>query len=406
MWKKFKTKIRQFFEVYCHEFKLVISDPGIIIFLAFLPIGYPVIYSLIYNPEVVRDIGVVVVDHDRSQQSRELARKVDATQAAWVKGYAADMHEARRAMDGRDCYAILEIPQGFGRDIGRGTQADVVMYCDMSLLLRYRSLLIGTSGVARAMGAELTAQKIDLTLPLAATLAPDDLMPMNYVAMGNTVSGFDSFIMPGVLMLILQQSICLAVGMAGGAKRSDPNLIRYNAVNQRGSIMTSMLGQMACYTTVMILPILFLCHYVPLMFSFPMAGDTFQILLFLVPMLLASICLGFCVQALVTEREMVFVVWVITTMPFLFLSGLTWPRYSMHGIWRAMSDCVPATWGIEGFIKMNSNGSTLAQVAGDYLNLWICFAAYFVLAYILQRWVVHPQLWNMATGKTPLRRNA
>lgn len=403
MFDTLRRKLAAFFDVWCHEFKLVISDPGIMIFLAFLPIGYPVIYSLIYNPELVRDVRLVVVDHDRSAASRELARKLDATQEAWVTGYAADMHEARRAMDGRDCFAILEIPEGFGRSIGRGEQANAALFCDMSLLLRYRGFLVASTNVSRVMGAEIQAQQIDRIAPLATTLVAADPLPINSVSMGNTTSGFDSFIMPGVLILILQQSICLAVGMAGGAKRSDPKLIRYNSVNQKGGVLTSMLGQMACYVSLMILPVLWLVHYVPLLFSFPMAGDTWQILLFLVPMLLASVCLGFCVQAVVTEREEVFVVWVLTTMPILFLSGLTWPRYAMHGIWRVLSDIIPATWGLNGFIKMNANGSTLAQVRPDYINLWICAGAYFVLAYVLQRWVVNRQLWDVVTGRARLR---
>ena len=64
--KNRKSYIRQLFGVYCREFKLVIHDPGILIFFIFLPIVYPVIYSLIYNPEVVRDVKMVVVDNDRS----------------------------------------------------------------------------------------------------------------------------------------------------------------------------------------------------------------------------------------------------------------------------------------------------------------------------------------------------
>ena len=107
MSKNRKSYIRQLFDVYCREFKLVIHDPGILIFFIFLPIVYPVIYSLIYNPEVVRDVKMVVVDNDRSAKSRELVRNLDATQEAWVIGYAADMPEAGKAIDSHICFAIL-----------------------------------------------------------------------------------------------------------------------------------------------------------------------------------------------------------------------------------------------------------------------------------------------------------
>ena len=385
-----KNYIRQLFLVYCHEFRLVIHDAGLIIFFLFLPLAYPVIYSLIYNPELVRDIPVVVVDNDRSGISRELVRNFDATQEAWVKGYAADMGEARRAMDSRECYAILEIPENFGKKIGNGEQGNAVLYCEMSLLLRYRSLLVASTNVAQSMGAQIRTEKIDLVAPLAETIVTGDLMPIKNVTMGNIEGGFDSFIMPGVLILILHQCIILASGMAGGAKREKPSLIGYVSFNEMPSVLMTMLGQMLCYITILMVPIIYLVHYVPLMFSFPMAGNLFEILCFLLPMVIACVGLGWCFQGIVWERESVFVLWVVTSVIFLFLSGLTWPRYAMPGIWKALSDCIPATWGMEGFIRMNTNGATLAQVSHDYIMLWILAGVYIAGAYCVQRWVVRP----------------
>ncbi len=343
MWNKIKTYPRQLFDVYCREFRLVTHDLGIILFFIFLPLAYPIIYSLIYNPEVVRDVKMVVVDHDRTPLSRELARNIDACQEAWVIGYAADLNEARHAMNSHKCYAILEIPEGFGKKIGRGEQANATMYCEMSLLLRYRGFLVASTNVAQEMGAEILAEKINLTAPLAGTIVEGDLLPVVNVSMGNIENGFDSFIMPGVLILILHQCIVLAAGMAGGAKRERPSVTGYNGRNMQPSVLMTMLGQMLCYITILILPIIYLVHYVPLMFSFPMDGNIFEILMFLVPMVIACMGLGFCFQGIVWERESVFVLWVVTSVVFLFLSGLTWPRYAMAPFWKGLSACIPAT---------------------------------------------------------------
>ena len=390
MWNKIRSYISQLFKVYCREFRVVIHDPGIIIFFLFLPLAYPIIYSLIYNPELVRDVRVVVVDNDRSAISRQLVRDFDATQEAWVTGYAADLAEARRAMDSHECYGILEIPEGFGKKIGSGEQGNAVLYCEMSLLLRYRSLLVASTNVAQAMGAEIMTEKIDLVAPLAETIISGDIMPVKNISMGNIEGGFDSFIMPGVLILILHQCIILAAGMAGGAKRERPALMGYNPYNEEPSMLMTMWGQMLCYITILMVPIIYLVHYVPMMFSFPMAGNLFEILMFLLPMVLACVGLGWCFQGIVWERESVFLLWVVTSVIFLFLSGLTWPRYAMPGFWKVLSDCIPATWGMEGFIRMNANGASLSQVRTDYINLWILACIYTAAAYCVQRWVVRP----------------
>lgn len=396
--------LRQILEVYIHEFKMIFHDQGIILFIVFLPLAYPVIYSLIYNPEIVRDVKMVVVDHDRSRKSRELVRDLNACQEVNVIGYATDIADGRRAMDSHKCFGILEIPEGFGRKCGRGEPANAVLFSDMSLLLRYRGFLVAATNVASEMGAEIMADDINRIAPLAATVAPGgDPMPVHNVVMGNLESGFDSFVMPGVIVLILQQCLMLALGMAGGAKRENPALTGYVGSVDTRSTIASMIGQTACYLTLIIVPTFYLLHYIPMMFAFPMEGNIFQIFLFILPMILASIFMGLTLQGVVTERENIFVIWVVTSVIFLFLSGLTWPRYAMGPVWTIFSDIVPATWGVQGFIRMNANGASLTQVATDYHWLWILTAGYALLAFLVQKFIVRPALYRPTPALTSER---
>ena len=389
--KWFKRKILELFRVYCGEFKLVLKDLGMILFFLFLPLAYPVIYSLIYNPEVVRDVPLVVVDHDRTALSRKLVNQLDATQEAWVKGYATDLDDARRAVNSHKAYAILEIPEGFQRKVGRGESANAVMFCEMSLLLRYRGFLVASTNVMQELGGEITTTRISSLAPMAETIAvAGDPMPVENISMGNIENGFDSFIMPGVIILILHQCILLACGMAGGAKHERRLRIGYNPVDEAPSVAMTILGQMLCYITILILPVIFLIHYVPLIFAFPVAGSSLDAFAFLLPMIIACMGLGFILQAVVRERENIFVIWVATSLVFLFISGLTWPRYAMPKVWLWLGDLIPATWGVEGFIRINTNGASLAQVSHEYIALWILAAVYMALAYVVNRFVVRP----------------
>lgn len=106
-----------------------------------LPLFYPIVYTLIYNPEVVRDIPIAVVDLSHTAESRSLTRHLDATSAIAVNYRCANMAEARDLMARGEIYGILEIPRDYARDIGRGTTAHADFYSDMSLLLRYRTFV-------------------------------------------------------------------------------------------------------------------------------------------------------------------------------------------------------------------------------------------------------------------------
>lgn len=392
-----KKFLKQYYHAFLREFRLITGDVGVMIFLFLLPLAYPIVYSLIYNPELVRDVQLVVVDDDRSPLSRELVRRLDATQGTWVIGYAANLQEAKRAMHEHKAYGILEIPEGFGRSVGDNRQAKAVMYCEMSLMLRYKSLLVSSTDVLQDLGAEITTERIDNIAPLAETIASGDLMPVENIQMGNIEGGFDSFIMPGILILILQQALMLAVGMCGGALRENPFKASFNPLGKdRPSVLATMLGQTTTFIVMMIVPVIYVMHYVPLMFKFPMAGNVLEEFLFILPMLFSTIGLGFILQGIIKERESIFVIWVVTSLIFLFLSGLTWPRYAFPGIWRFFSDCVPATWGVEGFIRMNTNGASLAQVHTAYTSLWIQAAVYFTLGYLVQRFIQRPAIISAA----------
>lgn len=388
-----KKFFKEYYSEFIREFTLVKGDMGILIFLILLPLAYPIVYSLIYNPELVREVPIVVVDNDRTQMSRELVRRLDATEGIRSIGYATDLSDARKAMNSHEVYGILEIPEGFNRKIGREEEANAVMYCEMSLLLRYKAILVGATNVMLDMGAQITTERIDRIAPLAETISSGDLMPINNINMGNIEGGFDSFIMPGILILILQQALVLGVGMCGGALREHP--LRGGSIVS-GSILTSMFARLTVFLIIIIVPALYVVHYVPLMFRFPMEGDILQEFLLVLPLLISTIFLGFIMQGVVRERESIFLIWVVTSLIFLFLSGLTWPRYAMAPVWKFLSDCVPATWGVEGFIRMNTNGSTLAQVRPDYISLWILSGIYCVIAYCVQRWVQRPAIRRLA----------
>lgn len=392
--KKIKAFILGVFNVYCQEFKVILHDPGVILFITFLPLVYPIIYSLIYNPELVKEVPMVVVDHDRSPLSRELVRNLNACDEVWVRGYAADLNEARFAMDSHKCFSILEIPEGFGRNVGRNEGGNAALYCDMSLLLRYRGFLVAATNVAQEMGSELQREDINEITPLAGTIMSGDLLPVESISMGNIRNGFDSFIMPAVLILIIHQCIVLAIGMLGGARREKSSLIGYDPHNNSRYVFGTMLGQSLCLLTLLCLPAIFTVHYVPLIFKFPMAGNILSEMVFLMPMLIACLGLGFFFQAFITERESVFVSWVVTSIIILMLSGVIWPRYDMSRFWRALSDICPSTWGVEGFVKMNSNGASLSQVRHEYTMLWILAVGWNVAGYVAQKWFLLPSIYR------------
>lgn len=378
--------------VWQRELYLVFHDGGVLLFFFFLTAVYPIIYTIIYNPEVVEDIPVAVVDNSRSTSSRELARMIDATQGMEVYDYAANMADARRLMNEHKVYGILEIPHDYDKNLGRMQQGVVTFYSEMSLLLRYRTFASALTDVQLAAGAKIRQSTLDnIGLPVESMGA----LPVESEALmlGDPTQGFASFIMPGVLVLILQQSMLLGVTMliAGGKERR--RRYGYDPEAVAAGPMTTIWGRTLCYVMLYLPICVYVLDLVPLMFSLPHIGDFRQMYMFILPMLLATAFMGQAISVFVTERESSLLVIVFTSVVFLFLSGLTWPRYAMNDLWVWIGDLVPATWGVEGFVRMNSNGSPLWEQSRPYTMLWALTGVYMIAAYLVTRFTrPKPQL--------------
>ncbi len=363
-----------------HELHTITHDAGVLIFFVVLPLAYPIIYTIIYNPEVVTNLPVAVVDHSRTAPSRELARMVDATPELELYDYAPDMGEARRMWSEQKVIGVLEIPADYASSIGRGEQAHVTFFCDMSLLLRYRAALSALTSVQLATGTEITQARIgDLGAEGLISASPVEV-DTNFL--GDTQQGFASFIMPGIVVLILQQSMVLGICLIGGTRSDRRRRGDYitDRDDYRAPASASVLGRALAYTFFYLPGTIFILHYVPVMFHLPHQGDVVQWLLFALPLLLASAMFGTTLSFLMREREDAFIYIVFTSVVFLFMSGLTWPMFAMPDALHALSRVVPATAGVEGFVHINSNGASLAEQSHNYLWLWLLAAAYFVVS--------------------------
>ena len=380
LWNNIKQWFSDVARVTAREARLSLTDAGALLFFLGLPLAYPIVYTLIYNPEVAREINVAVVDDSRTQESREFVRMADATESMHIIGYASDMAEARRWKDRKDCYAILYIPSDYSRKLGRGEQAHVSFYSDMTLLLRYRSMLLGMTGLQLQAGADVRSQTLS-SLGLSGMSGSSSPIDNASYIMGDTEQGFASFVIPGIIVLILQQSMLLGITMIGGT-RNERRLANggYDPLEIHASATATVIGRMLWYVLLYLPLTLYVLHFIPVFFSLPHVGSPLDYLPFIFPLLIASAFFGMTVQLLVKEREMSLMVVVFTSVIFLFLSGLTWPRYAMNPFWISVGDLVPGVWGMEGFIRINSNGATLAQNAHAYHMMWLLAGVYFITA--------------------------
>ena len=369
------------------EFKLVLRDEAVIIFFVVLAVVYPPLYSLIYNTEVTRDVSIVVVDDNRSALSREFTRKLDATPDVKVVSYCKNMDEARRLMAEKKTYAVVYFPSDFDISVARGQQGHVSLYCDMSVMMRYKAALTALTNVQMEMCTELQGQKSAHIIDLGGGIVESRQVPL-----GNTGMGIASAVLPFILVYVLQQGMIMGIAMlhAGsmGRRRRNRGVDRLTEDALPASML---LGKVLAHLTIYVLPTLFALYFVPLIFRFPMNGNFLQVLLMVLPFLIATSLLGNVLRVLVKNREGVFLIIAFTSVIFVFLTGVSWPAYEMAPHWQAIRMLIPGYWAANAYVHMEVGGATLGQMSTSYIALWVLAAIYFVMAYLIELLVLRPR---------------
>ena len=399
------------FNVWKREVSLAFHDEAVIIFFLVLCAVYPILYSLVYNTEVARDIKVIVVDDSRSQLSRQFVRELDATPDVAVMDYVSNMQDAHRLMNEHECYGILYFPRDFSTNVVSGQQGHISLYCDMGVLFRYKQMLSALTNVQEDICGKINAKKITLLSHNTGAVIKSRQVPL-----GNTGIGLASAVLPFVLIMVLQQSMILGICVLRGGSRERRLLNKgIDPLEVKAGVGASIVGKTLCHFMIYVVLMVYVLHFVPMFFDFPQNGHILDIFILMCPFLLAASFMGQTLQVFVNDRESAFLVIVFSSILFIFLTGVSWPRYLMSPYWLAVGNVLPSTWAANGYIAVQTSGATLDQIPMNFKMLWLLAAIYFVAAYLVEKVICRPRYRRMqgyaaidpdALIKEECRRNA
>lgn len=364
--------------IWAEEMKTTVKDEGVLIFFILVPLLYPLLYSWIYNNEVVRNVPVAVVDNSRSAESREFIRRCNASPDVEIAYYCKNMEEARDMIGRQHVHGILYFSSDFAHNINRGEQAHVGVYCDMSLMLNYKAVYMTAVAVSSQMNSNIQIKHSNNITSRDEEITTKPL-DFNEVQLFNSTGGYGNAILPAVLILIIQQTLLLGIGLSAGTAREE-NKYGYLVPISRhyNGIFRIVGGKSLCYFMIYTVLSAYLALIVPRMFGFTTMGSGQALIGLFVPYLLACIFFGMTLSCLIRYRENVMLIVVFTSLIFLFMTGISWPAHSIPPFWHGVSWLFPSTFGVRGFITISSMGGTLNDVKTEYQALWIQVICYFL----------------------------
>lgn len=382
----FFKEIRRIIYIMIDEYRMVFKDSGLVVMFVGATLVYPVLYSSIYRNETVRDMPIAVVDESRTPLSRDLIRRIDATPDLKVIYQFNNLQEVKDPYNRHAIHGVIYVPKDFSEKINKTEQATVSLYCDMSSFLYYRAMMLGANFAILDAGDDIKTERFNAMgiTGESAKIANEPFISEGHILF-NEPMGFASFLMCAVLVLVIHQTLFFGITMMAGTAREENRIIREMSVHNRRKFFQTLIGKSLCYFSLYMAVSAYILLLTPRLFQLPHIGNPLDIMKFMIPFVLAVIFMSMTISVFIRNRETGIVIFLFFSLILLFLSGVSWPMSNINWFWRVFGMLFPSTFGIQGFIKMNSMGADLSIVKYESIALWIQAAFYFITTVIVYK---------------------
>ena len=373
-----------FFSDFLHQFRgelsAIFHDSGALLLIVIALPLYTIIYSTAYGGEVVRDVSIAVVDKDNTPSSRRFITSIASGPNTHVNYEPQDILEAQQLYFCNEIFGIVYVPHGFERKLLSGIQAEIGTILDGSHLLLYRQVLEQVISNALTQGANIEFMRLigrgNSKIDAISTVEP---VTLDVHHLYNLSLGYGSFVMPSVVMVIIQQTLIIGLAMIASRRR-----IKGLRVETYSTQL--ILAKLLVYIVIYGINLTIILSVIWPIFGFPYAGNTIDLAIFVALYITSTLSLGLAVAQLFKRREAPLMLLLCTSVPILLLAGVSYPREAYSPWLYDIGRLLPSSSGVDGFIAIASRGATLNDVMPEVVTLSLLAIFYLILALIINKY--------------------
>jgi ABC-2 type transport system permease protein len=344
-----KTPFRGFTAILYKEFLVVRRDPMTLFFMFFPPLIQMIAFGFALDTDV-KNVATVVLDEDRTVESRQIVERFVNTGTFKLVGEVASSKELSRAIRTGKAFVGIEIPPGFTRDLDAGRTARVQVIIDGS------NSTIASSALNSSIGVTFRESILRLLGPSGARDVPVEVRPQ---ILYNPAMRSPNFFVPGVIGIMLQLAATFATAMSLVRERERGTLEQLLASPlSRWGLMLGKLIPYLVISAVMAIVVLGIMRWV---FLVPVAGSLTALAVATLVYIFTLLSLGLLISTRAQNQIQALQMTMVFMMPSVFFSGFIFPRDTMPWIFSAIGSVLPATYFIELMRAIVLRGASLAD---------------------------------------------
>lgn len=376
-----RNRIEGFMAIVRREIVSLYKDPDIRILVLIAPLFYSIFYASIYLNKTETDIPVAVVDECASTLSRKYISDLNAHQLIAVTATPSDISEAELLLKSEKVQGVIVVPKDFESQLKAGRHTTVKVILNTQRFLHSNDINKAVNETGFEYAAE-SRRKIFALKGVQPALSAEMTEPVNPELrfLFNPVITYGDFLIPGILMLVLQQTLILGLGMSMAKERQDGHIARWFE-NARHSTSAALTGKTAVYFVIFTTYAFFFITFHFSFFNIPFSAPVLQTLAMTSFFVFANLSFGVLVGSFFRDKLGVLHIIAFTSYPVFFLTGYAWPEVAFPEAMKLLGDIFPLKPFISAFIKTTRMGADISIVIPELRHLFVLAVIYSLLAY-------------------------
>src|SRR5262245_33789619 len=368
-----------FWLVAAREWRWLLHD-YVALFLIFgVPLFTFVVLGAVFSQPVIRGLGVVVVDADRSDTSRALVEHVAASPNLRITTRAGDLASAASAIRSGDAIAAVYIPANFERDVKAERRPQVVGF--------YNQQYLTAAGIASGgLSASLSAAAASAAPAAHAAPKPPRIgsLSAETIVLANPETNYAQFLLRSLLPTIIHVVIGLAGGYAVGSEFRRRSMRTWLACAGRNPVI-ALAGKLAPLFAIFFLIMLAVPLVLERLMGIRFRGDVPMIVLAGSLFIIAYLAVAALLQLLVGDLSTGLGITGLIVSPAFGYAGVSFPTLGMNAFSQAWSAILPLRWYIAVLFGQGARGLPVSDSALPFAALAALTALYVLLALLRLR---------------------
>jgi ABC-2 type transport system permease protein len=366
-----------FLLVAAREWRWLLHD-RVALFLIFgVPFFAFVVLAAVFSHSVIRGLGVVVVDADRSDTSRAFVEEVAASPNLSIAARAGDLASAASAIRSGEAIAAVYIPVGFERDLKAGRRPQVVGFYNQQYLTAGGVASTGLSSSLSAAAASAAPQ----TTPKPAGIGS---LVAETIVLVNPQTNYAQFLLRALLPTIIHVVIALAGGYSVGSEFRRRSMRTWLAC-AGGNPVIALAGKLAPLFVIFFLIMLAVPLVLEGVLEIRFRGNVPMMLAAASLLIIAYLALAALLQLLTGDLSTGLGLTGLVVSPAFGYAGVGFPALGMNAFAYAWSTILPLRWYIEVLLGQAARGLPVSDSARPFAMLAALTALYVLLVLLTLR---------------------